>query len=135
MIIIVLTETWLNDSILDTELFEDRYSVFRCDRMSSGNCKGGGVLIAVSKKVRAHRLYSFESSCDDLWVQACLTSNSNRVIDNICAIYIPPPPCFSIMEKFVENCSRVILFTDKTKTLIAGDFNLGSMEWGPKLFK
>ncbi|CAB3251213.1 unnamed protein product [Arctia plantaginis] len=53
--IIVLTETWLNSSVLSTELFDDRYVVYRRDRESSGfhpGKEGGGVLVAVSRRLR-----------------------------------------------------------------------------------
>lgn len=51
--IIILCETWLNSSILSSELFDDRFVVYRRDRETSNfriKKEGGGVLIAVSKK-------------------------------------------------------------------------------------
>lgn len=47
--IIVITETWLLESIADAELFDKRYLVFRRDRdyTTTGQTQGGGVLIAV----------------------------------------------------------------------------------------
>ncbi|XP_077287785.1 uncharacterized protein LOC143912379 [Arctopsyche grandis] len=56
---IALTETWLNESVCDFEIFDDRYLVFRRDRAS----RGGGVLLAVrADRVRSaqqiHRLQS-----------------------------------------------------------------------------
>lgn len=49
--IICLTETNLNDSIYDGELFDTRYNVVRRDRHESSSRKseGGGVLIAIKK--------------------------------------------------------------------------------------
>jgi len=44
--LIVLTETHLDHSILDSEIFPSHYTVFRNDRKTNG-CHGGGVLIAV----------------------------------------------------------------------------------------
>ncbi|XP_077288638.1 uncharacterized protein LOC143913014 isoform X2 [Arctopsyche grandis] len=41
--ILVLTETWLDDSVHDAELLDGTYSIFRKDRPT----RGGGVLIAV----------------------------------------------------------------------------------------
>ena len=43
--IVVLTETRLDDSILDSEIFPSNFIVFRNDRQHLG-CYGGGVLIA-----------------------------------------------------------------------------------------
>ena len=51
--IIVLTETWLDHCVSDYELNFYDYVVYRSDRSLSSNgdiIRGGGVLIAVSKK-------------------------------------------------------------------------------------
>lgn len=54
-IFVILTETWLNDSIFSNELGLTNYNVFRCDRTSatSVHSRGGGVLIAVKNDVSA----------------------------------------------------------------------------------
>ena len=40
--IIVLTETWLNNSFFDNELFNDDFIVYRCDRTSLNSVYGRG---------------------------------------------------------------------------------------------
>lgn len=47
--IIVLTETGLTESINSNEIFDDSFSVFRCDRSerSSDKISRGGVLVGV----------------------------------------------------------------------------------------
>ena len=47
--IIILVETWLNDTISDSELGFEGFNIFRCDRnpANSSNSRGGGILIAV----------------------------------------------------------------------------------------
>jgi exonuclease III len=55
--IIALTETWLHAGIMSTELFVSRYSIYRHDREIS---RGGGVLIAVNKRVPAARVPDHE---------------------------------------------------------------------------
>ncbi|VVC97217.1 unnamed protein product [Leptidea sinapis] len=47
--IIILTETWLNNNIFDSEIFDTRYEIYRRDRQSNSfysNKDGGGALIA-----------------------------------------------------------------------------------------
>lgn len=54
--IIVLTETYLNPSIYDYEFIDSRYIVYRRDRLTTGinpEMDGGGVLIAISKKIQS----------------------------------------------------------------------------------
>lgn len=47
--IILVNESWLNNTVSDAELFDSGYTVYRRDRESSASVKkpGGGVLIAV----------------------------------------------------------------------------------------
>lgn len=49
--IVVLVETWLNESIADAELGFDDFNIFRMDRdlVSTGLSRRGRVLIAVRK--------------------------------------------------------------------------------------
>lgn len=49
--IIILSETWLIPTILDCEILDSRYSIFRCDRnrAATGKRDGGGVLVAVRR--------------------------------------------------------------------------------------
>ena len=53
---VCLSETWLNDSVFDYEVFDTRYTVYRNDRdyASRGDKLGGGVLIAVRSHLRVH---------------------------------------------------------------------------------
>ncbi|CAH2087740.1 unnamed protein product [Euphydryas editha] len=129
---IVFTETWLNSSISDNELFDDRYSIYRRDRESSGfhNKKmGGGVLIAVSKRFKSYRLCERESDCEDLWVRVELgVINETVSYLNICGVYIPPPVKKHVLEHFIANANNN-LEKFAGETLILGDFNLSSINW------
>ncbi|OWR41402.1 putative endonuclease/reverse transcriptase [Danaus plexippus plexippus] len=70
--LVLLTEPWLNGSVLDSEVFDGRYTIYRRDRetsiRSSHKKSGGGVLIAVSNKYFSSRSIDLESDCQDLWV-------------------------------------------------------------------
>ena len=50
--LMVFTETHLDSSILDSELFPSIYTVFRRDRAQNGR-RDGGMLIAVQDALRA----------------------------------------------------------------------------------
>lgn len=51
--IVVITETWLNDTITSAELFPLDYSIIRCDRRFGevGRSVGGGVLVALRSNI------------------------------------------------------------------------------------
>lgn len=67
--VILLCETWLRLAIFSSELFDDRYVVYRQDRdnVALGKGDGGGCLIAVKKHLYSKRVEAFELS-GDVWV-------------------------------------------------------------------
>lgn len=130
--IIVLTETWLNESVLDSEILDNRYQIFRRDRQSgtfSGGREGGGVLIAVIKSINAYRNKSFESCCEDLWVTLDLPTNSTLKTSkriHLCATYLAPPVNINLITYFTNKVSSAI---NDDSVIIIGDFNLGNIKW------
>lgn len=131
--VIILTETWLNSSIYNSEFIDDRYIVYRRDRDSSSNTKrdGGGVLIAVSRDIESVRVQNWESECEDLWVKLTLNSaNSPRHIF-VCAIYLPPPVKVDALTTFLNNVNDNALNGDND-VVILGDFNLNFISWEDK---
>ena len=61
--IIACTETWLKPEIKSSEIFPDsfRYNIFRDDRVTS---KGGGVLLAVSKRLTCEEQPDLKTDCN-----------------------------------------------------------------------
>lgn len=59
--LIILCETWLHEHIFD-ELFNDRYVVYRNDRVPSITTKsgGGGCLIAIKRDIPSMRMSQYE---------------------------------------------------------------------------
>lgn len=129
--VIVLTETWLNSNILSSELFDDRYEVYRRDRETTGfqnNKDGGGVLIAINKNINSARVERWQSNCEDLWVTLDIsTSHRSRQVA-LCAVYLPPPVCLATLDHFVDSCNKVLDSTD-IPCYIIGDFNLSKLNW------
>ena len=125
--IVILTETWLNDSVMSAELFDSRYVVYRRDRDSKKK-DGGGVLIAVLKKINSKRMCNWESHCEDLWVtvDVPITKAIRRIA--LCAVYLPPPVTRATLEPFLDSCSSV-LEQSGLCTCIMGDFNLSCINW------
>lgn len=125
--VIILTETWLNDSILSSELFDDRYVVYRRDR-DKRKKDGGGVLIAVLRKINSIRMHQWESDCEDLWViiDISITKSFHRLA--LCAVYLPPPVLRSNLEHYLDSCNTIFEQSD-LGLCIVGDFNLGNIDW------
>lgn len=86
--VIILTETWLNDAIPSSLLFDDAFVVFRCNRSSANStrARGAGVLIACSSSLVAGQTSSPFPSLEAVWVRI----KHRGSLLHLGAIYIPP---------------------------------------------
>ncbi|KAL0895375.1 hypothetical protein ABMA27_011508 [Loxostege sticticalis] len=126
----MFTETWLISEIYDSEIADSEYTIYRRDRTSSifnSKSDGGGVLIAVSRRFKSHRLCNFESSCDDVWVKLSLAVGNRTRDVYLCTVYLPSPINLSLLEHFIDNTNRVLEHIDSC--VIIGDFNLNTISW------
>ena len=81
--VVCICETWLNESILSSELLPG-YSVFRRDRIGK---VGGGVFIAVKNGIQATRRLDLEPESSELVATELIASNKNRFLFTF---YRPP---------------------------------------------
>ena len=72
--LIVLTETHLDHSILDSEIFPSHYTVFRKDRKINGR-HGGGVLIAVRDYITVSLRPTHPCDSEMLFIDVLLSYN------------------------------------------------------------
>ena len=125
---VALTETWLNSTFLDSELTTD-YTLYRCDRCSTGNVlrRGGGVLIAVKKTLNSCLITPYaDSDLEQIFVRIKL-HNSLLFIG---AIYLPPNTNAERYQKHVECIEKVCDSAgENDKIVVVGDYNLPRIEW------
>lgn len=126
--VIVLTETWLNESIYNGELFDDNYVVYRRDRnsLACGKSRGGGVLIAVLKSLCSCELVVL-SDREELWVQI----KNNKFHITLCAVYIPPHSGVNVYSEHLAEVDNVISRWQNSSVCVIGDFNLPGIKWVP----
>lgn len=125
--ILCITESWLNGSVLDSELVDlDRYSVFRRDRETTKSLKGdgGGVMIAVSNKFEACVLPQFQSDAEDLWIRVSM--GSTRLL--LCCVYLPPGDS-AAAACFTSKLNNIKGIIEGDVVLICGDFNCSGVQW------
>lgn len=120
--IIILVETWLNDSITDAELGFDNFNIFRVDRdsINSDYLRGGGVLIAVKNHLFSRVLKLSVASVEQLFVDIRL--EHKHII--IGTVYVPPASDLSVYESHCLSVEEVITMLPNADLLIAGDYNL-----------
>lgn len=140
--IISLTETWLPDGLGDSELFDDRYIVWRRDRnyQLTQVKYGGGVLLATHRRLTAVERPEWHSSAEDIWVtittkKANRRSHSNKI--HICTLYLCKENLGNSfntqLQNFSEKLSLIVSSCPNDLFLILGDFNLSNINWNGEI--
>lgn len=126
-VFIVLTETWLIDSISDSELGLPNYNIYRCDRNNiTSNCsRGGGVLIAIRKDFSSKLISVPISNVEHVVVQA--TIGSINIL--IGGVYIRPNSTLLTYEQYMSTVENFILQFPNQTYIFLGDFNLPYINW------
>lgn len=121
--VIVLSETWLSESVYNSELFSPTYNVLRCDRdcTLTGRSKGGGVLIALANDISFTicDVSTLRTSNPLIDIIACKCKIFEKLFI-ICAVYIPPDINNAEFENYMEELELVFI---NENLLIIGDFN------------
>lgn len=120
--IIILSETWLDPSIYSAELGLPNHLIYRVDRSpnTSSKSRGGGVLIAVNKKISSKLLKN--KNCDVEQIYVMLNDKTKKTI--IGCVYIPPN---SNITKYKSHCEDVELLKSNHPNhhiILCGDYNL-----------
>lgn len=137
--VIAITETWLLESISDSELFDGRYLVFRRDRdyKKTQQEKGGGVLLAVRRDFIVTERYDWRSTAEDLWITISprrTKPHLSHLNIHICVLYL----CnenrgYSYnkqLENFGDKLNAIIMCNQGDEFIIVGDFNFaGNVHW------
>lgn len=141
--IILITESWLCDSILDAELSSAKYGVFRRDRGSLG----GGVMILSAAHLGARARPEWQrDNLECLWVTvpgrslaagstplpASPTPDSSVSSHNlhIGVVYLPPDRLIPTrMRILLDVLSNILDKHPNDNIILAGDFNLPCIQW------
>lgn len=120
---VLITETWLTDTINDALLCNDTdYYVLRCDRKTGD--RGGGVACFVKNNIKVSiieykEFETLEAICFDTKFD-----NSNC---RLCCIYSPP----SYLENDKKRIYRLMdsICSVNYPSIILGDFNEPNIDW------
>ncbi|XP_055590681.1 uncharacterized protein LOC129742765 [Uranotaenia lowii] len=130
---IALTETWLNDRTLSSQIIGPDYVVFRCDRspLNSKKSTGGGVLLAVKSRFTAQLIE--DSSWNDLELLWARIDLGDRKL-YLCVVYVPPDRSTDLVvaESFSHCLSKISsICSPEDDILVIGDFNMPGLKWCP----
>ena len=136
--VIILNETWLKPSILNTEILPSDYNIFRLDRSIQSHPidpinpnkfrrNGGGVLIAVNSKLSLQsKVVHIKCAAELLAIELTLPDSTKIIIST----------CYRVGTLGMANCNEIMLALNKLsrkkmlrKFLVIGDFNLKGVNW------
>lgn len=133
--LICCTETWLREDVNSSELFNDRYVVFRNDRnvKTSGKTDGGGVLIALDKSRFKSVASTPRWNIPTVEMVSVSTSISNSKKLNIFCIYLEPGYSIIKLELLLSGLESALLEHPSDDFLFFGDWNVPSFaDFDPK---
>ena len=137
--IIILNETWLKPSILDSEIFPpDKYVIHRLDRSEKTHPidplnpkkyrrNGGGVLIAINISLSIEsKTIPTNCSAELLAIELALPNKTKIILTT----------CYRVGTLGMSNCSEILSTLGRLsrkkmlrKFIVIGDFNLKGIDW------
>ena len=127
--IVIGTESKLDSTCSNEEIFPDRYSVnvIRRDR----NCHGGGVFVLAKDELAMAEVHVKDPECPMVLANITLKDKTNITIG---AFYRQPNTSLADIESLVTAVMDVRgNETRVPEMIIGGDFNLPSIEWGDEV--
>ena len=121
--VVAITETWLHQGIMDTEILDSSYVIFRRDRQQGQ--RGGGVLLCLKSDFLSVRRRDLEM--DEVEAVVCEISDINNSKMIIAVFYRPP----NMDSGYLQNVVNIFykIYQSGTNIFILGDFNFPSINW------
>jgi hypothetical protein len=129
--VICITETHLDEAILDAEMHLDGFVMFRKDRnfkldkSINTTSKGGGSVIYVNSDLDASLCNEFEEAPDSLAVKIHTSGGE------ICLACVYRSTSLNIKQtkNLITSLENVCHESNKYETVLVGDFNLSKVSW------
>lgn len=110
------TESWLDDTVSDAEVFPAGFTVYRKDR----HRHGGGVFLLISNRWTSHELV-FENATESVWCRVFFPRGTALVFGTF---YRPPD---NSETSICLLCDMLSMIPDSV--FLGGDFNLPDFNW------
>lgn len=116
--ILAVTETWLDDSIQDSEICPNGFSILRNDR----NRRGGGVAFYISNLLHFKpRLDLCVGNIETVWMEVFPGSKRSMLL--CCAYKSPSIPNIGFYDSLISECDKGLSSAKQNNLTILGDFN------------
>lgn len=137
--VIIISESWLQISHLNSELLPNGWSIYRKDRTLSSNKEdalGGGVFIAVKDTIPSSEVDLDTTHGDTLFdIVGCKLHLKGKLLF-LSAFYFPPRASeenYSNLPSTISNLNS--LLTSNDDIIIYGDANIPGIKWTPNEFQ
>ena len=112
--VIGITESKLDDSVENSEIKIDKYSLIRCDR----NRHGGGVACYVRNDINFNQKFIFSNSIENIFIDILLPKTKPFTV----GIFYRPPDKSDFIDNITADFSK--LNTEENDLFILGDINV-----------
>ena len=119
--IIIGTESHLNESILNSEVFPNNYQTYRKDRKTSG----GGVFISIKSSIPCTQIND-NSTIEIVWAHVHLDKNNDFIVGSF---YCPPHSSDTILDNLQSSIDTIKQKYPHTQIILGGDFNCPGIDW------
>lgn len=119
--IIIGTETWLNDSVHNSEIFPPNYNIYRRDRRDVF----GGVLVAMKADIMSDHL-DVEINTESVYTSITLEKGKQLIVG---ALYRPPSSSIEYMDNMCTTLETLTTRHKKAVFWVGGDLNLPDINW------
>ena len=143
--IVIYNETWLKDSIMDSEVIPtDKYKVFRLDRsrfthppdpsnIGKFRANGGGVLIGIKHNLDIQsKIIPIKCKADILGLELTDKRGRKTIISTIYRVGTLGPDHHSRVDQYLRNIRRR---RSVHKLILIGDLNMPNINWDLDLSK
>jgi hypothetical protein len=126
---LTLSETWLNTTITNAEIYMEGFTLYRQDRL---NKRGGGVCAYIRNDIKVSKLKEISSVSENYFHQLWLKLQSKKLKSIVICISYRPPECpLSCLETNLKPSFVQALLLNKP-IFILGDLNCNVMKDCPE---
>ena len=119
--IIIGTESHLNETILNSEIFPNNFQTYGKDR----NSYGGGVFVLVKSSIPSSQI-DINSSIEIVWSYIHLNKNSDVIVGSV---YCPPHSADTVLEDLQSYVVEIKRRYPSAQIILGGDFNCPGIDW------
>ena len=117
--LVAITETFLDEDILDSELVNTSFTVYRRDR----NRHGGGVMVLVKSSIPSRRRTDLEvENCELVWIE--IPVKTKKILIGV--FYRSPNTSIDHLTQLQDSLQCI---HDRDSYILCGDFNTPEIAW------